>query len=236
MRWKAAIQQVETFVSTADTYHTENAAEIPRRKKLLRVAIAFSGVVVAWNVVEGVVAVAAGLIASSVALISFGIDSGVEVISAVVILWRFSRELRGLDPEQVERTERRAARIAGILLFALAGYILIDAGRRLVGGGATAETSVVGIVLTGMSLLAMPLLGWAKLRTAKQLGSGALRADAYETITCAWLSLTALSGLLLNAALGWAWADPVAALLILPLVIREGIEGIRGEHCHGCHE
>ena len=198
----------------------------------MRRGLILSASVVAWHVVEGSVAVAAGLIADSVALISFGIDSGVEVISAVVIVWRLGRELRGIDRERVEEVERRAARIAGLLLFALATYIVIDAGRRLIGFGGTAETSIVGITLTGLSLAVMPILGWVKLRVAKQLGSGAMRADAYETIACAWLSLTALVGLLLNAVFGWAWADPLAALLIVPLVIREGIEGLQGRDCH----
>jgi divalent metal cation (Fe/Co/Zn/Cd) transporter len=106
---------------------------------------------------------------------------------------------------------------------------VIDAGRRLAGFGAQAHESLVGIVLTAASSVVMPLLGMAKLRVARQLASGAVRADAYETIACSWLSLTTLAGLLLNAALGWWWADPLAALAIVPLVVREGLEGWRGE-------
>jgi divalent metal cation (Fe/Co/Zn/Cd) transporter len=127
--------------------------------------------------------------------------------------------------------EHRAGRIAGTLLLALAAYIVVDAGRRLLGFGTEARESLVGIVLTAVSLIVMPFLGWVKLRTAGALQSGALRADAYETIACSWLSLTTLLGLLLNAGLGWWWADPLAALIIVPLVVKEGLEGLRGE-CH----
>jgi len=203
-------------------------AQLLRRGELLEVAT------VAWNVVEGIVAVAAGVLASSVALVGFGIDSFVETASGAVVGWRLHAELNSrADEERAEALERRAGRIAGALLLGLAAYITIDAGRRLLGYGAEARESVLGIVLTAISLVVMPLLGWAKLRTASALGSGALRTDAYETITCAWLSLTTLTGLVLNAALGWWWADPLAALVIVPLVVREGIEGWRGEHDGG---
>jgi divalent metal cation (Fe/Co/Zn/Cd) transporter len=118
-------------------------------------------------------------------------------------------------------------------LLGLAAYIVADAGRRLVGYGAEAQESRLGMALTAISLVVMPLLGRAKLRTAVALKSGALRADAYETLTYAWLSLTTLAGLVLNAALGWWWADPLAALVVVPLAMREGIEGWRGAgHCH----
>ncbi len=190
--------------------------------------------IIVWNVLEGVIAVAAGLLASSVALLSFGFDSFIEVTSAAVVLWRLQVELRGGSAERVEKHEQTAARIAGTLLFGLAVYILVDAGRRVAGYGEAAEQSLVGIGLTAASLVAMPLLGWAKLRTANRLGSGALRADSYETITCAWLSLTTLVGLSLNALFGWTWADPAAALLIVPLVVREGLEAWRGERCGVC--
>jgi cation diffusion facilitator family transporter len=189
---------------------------------------------VAWNIVEGIVAVIAGTLSNSVALIGFGIDSFVETASAAVVGWRLGRELRGRSADSVERAERIASRVAGVLLLVLAAYILIDAGRRLLGFGAEAGESLLGIVLTAISLVLMPLLGWAKLRTARQLRSGALRADAYENIACAWLSLTTLCGLVLNALFGWWWADPLAALLLVPLIVREGLEAWRGEcGCHG---
>jgi divalent metal cation (Fe/Co/Zn/Cd) transporter len=191
-------------------------------------AVALAAFTVGWNVLEGFVAVGAGAVAGSVALVGFGVDSFIETASGAVVGWRFLRELKGLDPERAERAERSASRVAGALLMALAVYILLDAGRRLLGLGPEAGESLVGIVLAAVSLVVMPALGWAKLRTSRALTSGALRADAYETIACAWLSLTTLAGLVLNAALGWTWADPLAALLLVPLIVREGLEGLRG--------
>ncbi len=204
---------------------------IEERRQLLTRGVLLAGATVAWNIVEGIIAVAAGASASSVALIGFGVDSFVETASGAVVGWRFREELVGGDDEErAEKLERWAARVAGALLLALAVYIVLDAGRRLLGYGAEPHESLIGIVLTAISLVVMPLLGWAKLRAARALGSGALRADAYETITCAWLSLTTLLGLVLNAALGWWWADPLAALAIVPLAVREGLEGWRGRH------
>jgi cation diffusion facilitator family transporter len=202
------------------------------RADLLRRGVALEIATVGWNIVEGIIAVSAGAVASSVALIAFGIDSFVETASGAVVGSRLRAELRGnYDEEAIERAERRAGRIAGALLFGLAVYIVVDACRRLFGYGGEAHESIIGIVLTTISLAVMPLLGWIKLRTASALDSGALRADAYETIVCSWLSLTTLGGLVLNAAFRWWWADPLAALAIVPLVVREGLEGWRGE-CH----
>lgn len=183
---------------------------------------------ISYNLLEGLIGVAAGVIAGSVVLIGFGVDSFVEITSGVVVAWRLKAELRGQPAEAVERSERRAARIAGGLLLVLAGYLLIDSARRLAGFGGRAEESTVGIVLTAVSLVVMPVLGRTKLRTAVALESGALRADAYETIACAWLSLTTLAGLVLNATVGWWWADPLAAIVLVPLIVREGLEGLRG--------
>ena len=203
------------------------------REHLLRRGVWLAWATVGWNALEGVIAISAGALASSVALIGFGIDSFVETASGAVVGWRLRAELTGrADHERAEVLERRAGRIAGALLLALSAYIILDAGRRLLGYGAEAQESRVGIALTAISLAVMPLLGWAKLRTATALRSGALRADAYETITCSWLSVTTLVGLILNAAFGWWWADPLAALAIVPLAVREGLEGWRGE----CHE
>ena len=185
---------------------------------------------VAWNVVEGVVAVIAGSVAGSVALVGFGVDSFIETASAAVVGWRLRAELQG-GARDVERIERIAARVAGALLLALAAYLVWDAGRRLIGFGGEAQESRLGIAVTALSLVAMPLLAWAKLRVASPLQSAALRADAYETVTCAWLSLTTLIGLALNVWLGWSWADPMAALLLVPLIVREGLEGLRHEQC-----
>jgi divalent metal cation (Fe/Co/Zn/Cd) transporter len=207
--------------------------EVPR-ESLLRRGVALGVATVSWNVVEGGIAVSAGILASSIALIGFGVDSFVETASGAVVGWRLWKEFHGrVDETRTEVLERRTGRIAAGLLLGLAAYIVVDAGRRLLGHGAKAQESWLGIGLTALSLVVMPVLGRAKLATAAALRSGALRADAYETLTCAWLSLTTLAGLVLNAALGWWWADPFAALAIIPLVVREGIEGWRGvDRCH----
>lgn len=208
----------------------------PQRRPLLRRGLLLALATVAWNVIEGAIAVSSGLVAGSVALVSFGIDSFIETASAGSAAWRVSHELQDKSPEETERVERLTARIAGTLLLILAAFIVIEAVRRLLGYGEKAEDSTIGIILTAVSLLVMPLLGWGKLRIATALGSRTLRADAYETITCAWLSLTTLVGLALNSAFGWWWADPVAALVLVPLVVREGLEGWRGECCECAEE
>ncbi|MFG0333827.1 MAG: cation transporter, partial [Maioricimonas sp. JB049] len=151
------------------------------------------------------------------------------MLSAVVVWWRMRAELYGRTGDSAAQLEEQTERIAGGLLLLLAACLVIDAGRRLLGAGPAAGENTVGIVLTALSLVVMPVLGWLKLQTAKKLESGALRADAIETITCAWLSLTTLIGLSLNALLGWRGADPVAALVIVPLVVREGLEAVRGD-------
>ena len=191
------------------------------RVALLRRGARLEGVTVAYNSLEGGVAVVAGLAAGSVALTGFGIDSVIEVASGVVLWWRLRAELGAAHVGPA--VEARAARWAGVLLLALAVYIVAESGRRLLTGDRPGE-SVVGIVLMVLSLIVMPLLARAKLRLAASLGSRALRADAHETIVCAWLSATTLIGLGLNAVLGWWWADPVAALAMVPLIMREGLE------------
>ena len=194
------------------------------RIALLRRGIALEGVTVGYNALEGLVAIAAGVTAGSVALTGFGIDSVIEVSSGALLLWRLRAEL-GFAPLG-PIVERRAARGAGFLLLALGAYIVTDSARVLL-TGSRPDASTLGIVLTAVSLVVMPLLARAKLGVAATLGSRALRADAHETIVCAWLSATTLVGLGLNAALGWWWADPVGALAMLPLIVREGIEAWR---------
>lgn len=186
---------------------------------------------VAWNLIEGVIAIAAGILAGSVALVGFGVDSFAESASGLVVGWRFSYEMKGRSEEQAEKAELWAARIAGAFLLILAAYLLIDSSRRLLGYGREPGPSHVGIALTTVSLIIMPIVARAKLKTAAALRSKALRADAYESLACAWLSATTLAGLLLNAAFGWWWADPIAALVLIPLIVREGLEGLRGECC-----
>jgi divalent metal cation (Fe/Co/Zn/Cd) transporter len=196
------------------------------RHALLRRGIALEGVTVGYNTLEGVIAIAAGLRAGSVALTGFGADSVIEVLSGVVLWWRLRAELGSAEIGQ--QVEERAARWAGALLLGLGVYIVIESGRRLVTHDRPQE-SLLGIALMVLSLIVMPLLARAKLRVARALDSQALRADAHETIVCAWLSLTTLMGLALNAAFGWWWADPLAALAMLPLIVREGVEAWRGD-------
>jgi divalent metal cation (Fe/Co/Zn/Cd) transporter len=196
------------------------------RVALLRRGIALEGVTVGYNALEGMVAIVAGIAAGSVALTGFGVDSVIEVTSGALLWWRLRAELGSapLGPA----VERRASRGAGFLLLALGVYI-VTASTRLLLMRNHPESSLVGIVLMALSLIVMPLLARAKLGVAARLGSQALRADAHETIVCAWLSATTLLGLGLNALLGWWWADPVAALAMLPLIVREGIEAWRAE-------
>ncbi len=196
------------------------------RPALLRRGVGLEGFTVGYNALEGLVAIVAGLLAGSVALTGFGVDSVIEVTSGLLLWWRLRAELGSapLGPA----VERRAARGAGLLLLGLAVYIVVDAARQLLHADRP-EVSVLGIGLTALSLVVMPLLARAKLRTAAALDSRALRADAHETIVCAWLSLTTLLGLALNALMGWWWADPVAALLMLPLIVREGLEAWSGQ-------
>src|SRR5712691_2465720 len=200
------------------------------RVALLRRGMALEAVTVGYNTLEGLVAIAAGIAAGSVALTGFGIDSVIEVTSGALLWWRLRAEL-GLAPLG-PTVERRAARGAGFLLLALGVYIVTDSARVLV-TGSRPESSLIGILLTALSLIVMPLLARGKLRVAASLGSRALRADAHESIVCAWLSATTLLGLGLNAVLGWWWADPVAALAMLPLIVREGVEAWRGEAGEG---
>jgi divalent metal cation (Fe/Co/Zn/Cd) transporter len=195
---------------------------------LLRRALRLVAVTLAYNVIEAGVAVWAGMAAGSIALLSFGLDSVIECAAAAVLLWRLTVELKGRDPNAIEAAERRSYRFVGATFLALAAYVLVEAVLTLTSGDHP-QPSTAGIVLAAVSLAVMPLLAWAKLRTASGLGSAALKAEAKETLACAYLSFTLLVGLALNSALGWWWADPVAALAMVPWLVREGMEGIRGE-------
>jgi divalent metal cation (Fe/Co/Zn/Cd) transporter len=180
---------------------------------------------IGWNVVEAAVAVGAGIAAGSIALVGFGFDSTIEVVAASVVVWQFRAELRGgVDEER----ERRALRVIAVTFFVLAAYVTVEAIRDLV-VSAEPEPSTVGIVLAAVSLAVMPTLGWLKRSTGRRLGSRTLVADAAETFLCAWLSAILLVGLVLNATVGWWWADPVAALGIAVLAAREGLEAWRGD-------
>jgi divalent metal cation (Fe/Co/Zn/Cd) transporter len=198
----------------------------------VRHALRLEWLTIGWNVVEGIVAISAAVLAGSVALLGFGIDSFVESASGAVLVWRLLAEGRGLDPEQVERLDARAHKLVGASLFLLGAYIALDAATALWNREAP-RPSAVGIVLAVVSIFAMQWLARAKRRAARRLGSRALAADAFQTTACFWLSVITLVGIGLNAALGWWWADPVAALGMTIFIAREGIEAWRGEAC-GC--
>jgi divalent metal cation (Fe/Co/Zn/Cd) transporter len=192
----------------------------------LKTGVWLAGMTIAWNLAEGVIAIGAGAAAHSIALVAFGMDSFIETTSGALVGWRLLRELRGDSGNDSSRIEQRTSRAAGGLLLLLAAYIVIDAGLRLFGYTAEPRSSVLGIIVTAAALVIMPILGWFKLRAARFLRSRALRADAFETIACAGLSATTLAGLAMNAALGWTWTDPVAALVLIPMIAREGFEAI----------
>lgn len=197
----------------------------------MRIALNLVIATIAYNVLEACVALWAGIVAGSIALVGFGLDSLIEVLAASVLLWRLRLERSGADHETVEHAERRVHRLIGGTFLALALYVLGQAGWILWQQEALPSESTVGIVLALVSLLTMPLVSLGKLRAANVIGSAALRAEAKETIACSYLSLTLFLGLGANAVAGWWWADPIAALLMVPWLIKEGLEGLRGEAC-----
>jgi divalent metal cation (Fe/Co/Zn/Cd) transporter len=181
-----------------------------------------------WNLLEALVAVVAGGIAGSIALIGFGVDSLIECVSGAVLLWRLS------SPVHDESREKLALRLVGVSFFVLAAYVGVEAVKSLV-TREPPDASIPGIVLSILSLIVMPLLARAKRRVAADIGSRALVADSRQTDLCAYLSAILLVGLALNALFGWWWADPVAALIMTPIIAREGVEAWRGEVCDDCH-
>lgn len=201
----------------ASVVSPQRRAVLGRRVRLLVAAT------ITYNVVEAVIAIYAGTVASSTALIGFGLDSVIEVASAAAVAWQFS----GSDPEARERT---ALTVIAVSFFALAGYITVESVRSLL-GAEPAEHSTVGIALATVSLLLMPLLSYAQRRAGRALGSASAVADSKQTLLCTYLSGVLLVGLLLNSLFGWAWADPVVALVIAAVAIKEGREAWRGEAC-----
>lgn len=200
-----------------------------------RTALRLVRVTAAYNAVEAGIALWSGITARSIALVGFGLDSVIELAAALALLWRLSVEAHGAGHQRVERAERRVLRVVGVTFLLLAAYVLVQSAWTLWARSAPAE-SPLGIALAAVSLVVMPLVSWGKLRAAAALGSAALRAEAKETLACAYLSLTLLLGLVANAAAGWWWADPLAALLMVPWLVREGLEGLRGERCEDdCH-
>ncbi|MER7519727.1 cation transporter [Streptomyces sp. NPDC126499] len=197
-----------------------------RRDVLTRRIRLLVAVTIAHNVIEAIVALTAGTLASSTALVGFGLDSVIEVSSAAAIAWQFSAR----DHAVREAREQRALRIIAVSFFALAAYVTVDAARSLTGSG-EAERSVPGIALAALSLAVMPFLSAAQRRAGRELGSASAVADSRQTLLCTYLSAVLLAGLVLNATLGWSWADPVAALLIAAIAVKEGCDAWRGKGC-----
>lgn len=201
------------------------------RSALVRRGLRLNYLTLGYNVLEGVVALIAGIVAGSVALVGFGVDSVIEVTASAAAQWRLRAHL---DPVRREHVEHITLRIIGWSFLALAAYIAID-GAKSLWLHERPEGSTLGIMVLALSVIVMPLLARAKRRVARELGSRALEADAEQTSLCAYLSVIALAGVALNAALGWWWADPVAAMAMVPIIAKEGVEGIRGkDRCDDC--
>ena len=194
-----------------------------RRAALARRIRLLVATTIAYNVIEAVVAIGAGAAADSTALIGFGLDSVVEVSSAAAVAWQFA----GRDPEAREKT---TLRIIAFSFFALAAYVAVESARSLL-DGAEAGHSIVGVVLAAVSLAVMPGLSYAQRRAGRELGSRTAVADSKQTLLCTYLSAVLLVGLLLNSLLGWDWADPIAALVIAAVAVKEGREALRGDTC-----
>lgn len=201
------------------------------RAALVRRGLWLNYATIGYNSLEAVVSIIAGLLAGSVALVGFGFDSAVEVTAAAAAQWRLRSDL---DVHRRERVEHITVRVIGWCFLALAAYVVYDSGRTL-WLREHPERSVPGIVILTFSVIVMPLLARAKRTVARGLASRALAADATQTSLCAYLSVIALAGVLLNATLAWWWADPVAALGMVPIIVKEGIEGLHGEPaCDDC--
>jgi divalent metal cation (Fe/Co/Zn/Cd) transporter len=210
-------------MSPEGTRTSSQPASEPDRARLGRRARLLAATSVAYNVIEAAIAITAGLAAGSVALVGFGLDSVVEVSSGLIIVWQFGHRLP-------ESRERQALRLMALSFFALAAYVTVESTRALL-GSADPDPSPVGIGLAVASLVVMPVLSWAQRRTGKALGSDAVVADSTQTLLCTYLSAVLLVGLVLNAALGWGWADPVAGLVIAGIAVKEGREAWRGQGC-----
>ncbi len=214
---------------------TDRTAGRPNVSNLARRAASLEYATLGWNTVEAVVAIASGVVAASVALMAFGIDSGIELVTATVVAVRLRALIAGDEPDEAK--ERLALRVVAVCFFALAAYVVIDAAVSLIAADHP-STSVSGIAVTVAALIVMPVLAVSKRRTATRLADAALAgpaallaADASETMLCAVLSVTTLVGVGLNAALGWWWADPVASLAVVHFAVKEGREAWAGESC-----
>jgi divalent metal cation (Fe/Co/Zn/Cd) transporter len=199
------------------------SAFLARRAVLRRRIRLLVAATITYNVVEAIIAISAGTVAGSIALIGFGLDSVIEVSSAAAVAWQFS----ATDPE---RREKVALRVIAGSFFALAAYVTVEALRTLVIGNEP-ERTTVGIVLVAVSVVVMPFLSWAQRKAGRELGSASAVADSRQTLLCTYLSAAVLVGLVLNAALGWWWADPAVALGLAAIAIREGRRALHGQTC-----
>jgi divalent metal cation (Fe/Co/Zn/Cd) transporter len=212
------VRSKEVFVNAVIEARTEHI----RRGRLLEY------LTLAWNLLEAVIAIASGIFAGSVSLVGFGVDSVIECMSGGVLLWRLR------DGEHGESRERIALKLVGISFLILAAFVAFEAVKSLIFRAAP-EITYVGIAIAALSLIVMPILARAKRQVAADLNSRAMKADSRQTDLCAYLSGLLLGGLLLNAVLGWWWADPVAAVIMVPIIAKEGVDALRGETCDDCH-
>ena len=199
-------------------------SEILEKEKSIKYGKFLEYLTISWNLVEGFVAIGAGILAGSVALVGFGIDSFIEVSSGAILLWRLYAG---------EKYEQRALQLVGVSLLALAAYLGFESIRKLI-YVETPETSIAGIIIAVLSLAVMWWLAKEKRKVAKEINSHAMAADATQTDICMYLSAILLGGLGLNALFGWWWADPVAALFMIPIIVKEGFNALKGETCGGC--
>jgi divalent metal cation (Fe/Co/Zn/Cd) transporter len=212
-----------SIVTTADF--------VRAREALVRRSVQLNIATLAYNSLEGIVALVAGALAGSIALTGFGLDSMIEVAASLTALWRLSADF---ELRRRERAERVSLRVIGALFLALAVYVAGDAAWALYRREGP-SASILGIVIAALSIIVMPLLARAKRRLALELRSGALAAESKQTSLCAYLSVILLGGLVLNATIGWWWADPIAGLAMVPIIAREGIDGLRGQSaCADC--
>jgi divalent metal cation (Fe/Co/Zn/Cd) transporter len=206
-------------------FELEKSSAISGHRENVRAAILVEWITVLWMIIEVLVSISAAVFVGSVALMAFGLDSAIELVSAGVLIWRLGVERRGGSEEQTERAERRAAGIVGWSLVLLAVYVVLSAGWGL-WHHAAPESTAWGIAIAAAALVVMPTLVVVKRRIAKRIGSQALKADAAEGVVCAYMAGVLLAGLILRSAFGWWWADPVAALGIVYFIVREGREAI----------
>ncbi len=210
---------------------TETITQKATREASVRRGRYLEYLTIGWNLLEGIISVGAGLLSGSIALVGFGFDSFIESGSGAALLWRLHLDA----PERRERAEAIALKLVGVSFLLLAAYIAIDAIKSIL-KREPPETSYVGIAIAALSLVVMPVLARAKRKVAAEINSRALHADSRQTDLCAYLSAILLGGLLLNVIFGWWWSDPLAALVMVPIIAKEGIEALRGETCvDGCH-